>query len=270
MKVVLTILLITGSFVLHAQDNKIVKYYDTLFKTVAKENAAYYYEFADRDSFYSVTAYYYPSKKLYSKFICVDTNINSSLGLATRYYESGKLKDSIFIYPKGRMIYEYHFYENGNKKKASIYGKEWGTFDTWAFYESGKLWAHVYKKNSPDKIENDVFDEEGQSIPNYIYERPADFTGGIRGWLLYLERNLNRDLPIRNGALPGKYTVYVVFIINKDGRVTDVAAENDPGYGTKEEAERVIRNGPKWEPAVQLNNPVKYRHKQGITFVVSQ
>ncbi len=269
MKAFLTILLITGTFVLHAQDKKIVKFYDTLFKVVSKENAAYSYVYEYRDSFYYCTAYYYPSNKLYSKFVSLDPNIILSIGLATRFYESGKIKDSVYFYPQGRPIYEYHFYENGNKKKATIYGKEWGTYDTWAFYENGKLWAHVYRKNSLDVTENSVFDEDGKPMPDYIYEKPAEFPGGIRGWQLYLQRNLNRDLAARNGAPHGKYTVFVTFIINKDGRVTDVAAENDPGYGTKEEAERVIRNGPNWEPAIQLNKHLIFRQKQGITFVIS-
>jgi protein TonB len=50
--------------------------------------------------------------------------------------------------------------------------------------------------------------------------------------------------------------------------ISDVAAENDPGYGTKDEAIRVIKRGPNWKPAVQNGRNVIYRHKQGITFVV--
>ena len=102
-----------------------------------------------------------------------------------------------------------------------------------------------------------------------MYKKRAEFHGGLRAWQLYLERNLERDLPVRNRAPIGKYTVYLTFTIGTDGRVTDVAAENDPGYGTKEEAIRVVKKGPKWDPAIEFNKPVKYRHKQGITFVVS-
>jgi hypothetical protein len=269
MRLILTIVFIFSLITLNAQDKVIVKYYDTLFRVVSKENAAYYYEYEYRDSFYSCTAYYYPSNKLYSKFMTLGPGANMSVRLVSTYYESGNIKDSVFYYQQGRPTYEYHFYENGNKKKVSIYGKGFGTFETRAFYESGKLWAYVYKKNPFDKIECDAFDEAGKPMPDYIYERPAEFQGGITQWQYYIMRNLNRDIPYDKKAPKGKYTVYVTFVINKDGRVTDVAAENDPGYGTKEEAERVIRNGPKWNPAIQFNTPVIYRNKQGITFVVS-
>jgi len=103
-----------------------------------------------------------------------------------------------------------------------------------------------------------------------VVQIPAEFPGGLPAWAKYLERNLNRDLPVENGAPPGKYTVVVSFIVEKDGSISDVVAENDPGYGTKNEAVRVITRGPKWKPAVQNGRNVIYRHKQSITFMVSE
>ena len=102
-----------------------------------------------------------------------------------------------------------------------------------------------------------------------VVQIAAEFPGGLPAWSKYLERNLNRDLPVENGAPPGKYTVIVSFIVSKTGDISDVAAENDPGYGTKAEAIRVITKGPKWKPAVQNGRNVIYRHKQSITFQVS-
>ena len=103
-----------------------------------------------------------------------------------------------------------------------------------------------------------------------VVQIPAEFPGGLPAWTKYLERNLNRDVPNDNGAPPGKYTVIVSFIVSKDGSISDVTAESDPGYGTKAEAIKVIQKGPKWKPAVQNGRNVIYRHKQSITFVVSE
>ena len=99
---------------------------------------------------------------------------------------------------------------------------------------------------------------------------PAEFPGGLLGWTKFLEQNLYRDVPIKNKAPVGKYTVVVSFIVDKNGFISDVQAENDPGYGTKEEAVRVIKNGPSWKAAIQNGRNVTYRHKQSITFVVSE
>lgn len=103
-----------------------------------------------------------------------------------------------------------------------------------------------------------------------VVQIPAEFPGGLPAWTKYLERNLNRDLPVNNGAPPGKYTVVVSFIVDKNGGISEVQAENDPGYGTKEEAVRVIKKGPLWKAAVQNGRNVIYRHKQSITFQVSE
>ena len=103
-----------------------------------------------------------------------------------------------------------------------------------------------------------------------VVQIPAEFPGGTSAWTRYLERNLNRDIPSENGAPPSRYTVIVSFTVSKTGAISDVSAENDPGYGTKAEAIRVITKGPSWKPAVQNGRNVIYRHKQSITFVVSE
>jgi len=103
-----------------------------------------------------------------------------------------------------------------------------------------------------------------------VVQIPAEFPGGTSAWSRYLERNLNRDIPVENGAPPGRYTVVVAFTVSKTGAISDVAAENDPGYGTKAEAIRVITKGPAWKPAVQNGRNVIYRHKQAVTFVVAE
>jgi protein TonB len=64
--------------------------------------------------------------------------------------------------------------------------------------------------------------------------------------------------------------VYLNFIVDKSGNISEVTAENDPGYGTKEEAIRVLKKGPVWKPAVQNGRYVIYRHRQSITFQVAE
>ncbi len=81
---------------------------------------------------------------------------------------------------------------------------------------------------------------------------------------------LSLDLPVNKGAPPGKYTVVISFIVDKEGALSDIKAENDPGYGTAEEAIRMIAKGPSWIPAKQNGLKVIYRHKQSITYLVSE
>ncbi|TDO28859.1 energy transducer TonB [Sediminibacterium goheungense] len=115
------------------------------------------------------------------------------------------------------------------------------------------------------KSKENELDEDFKSV-----QIAAEFPGGIKEWQRFLERNLNSDLPTENGAPTGVYTVTVSFVVDTEGKVSDVKAENDPGYGTKDEAIRVIKRGPKWIPANQNGRPVVYRHKQMITFKVTE
>ncbi len=113
--------------------------------------------------------------------------------------------------------------------------------------------------------------EEKKEDENKIFEKveiEAAFPGGESAWRKFLERNLNPSAPVDNGAPEGTYTVYVQFVVSKDGSISDVRALTKHGYGMEEEAVRVIKRGPKWTPAIQNGRQVNAYRKQPITFLV--
>lgn len=113
--------------------------------------------------------------------------------------------------------------------------------------------------------------KQKEEEPTFItIQSEAKFPGGADAWRIYLERNLNTNMPVDNGAAAGNYTVIVSFVVDKDGNISDVQALNDPGYGTAQEAIRVIKKSKQWTPALQNGRNVTYRQKQSITFVVSE
>jgi protein TonB len=113
------------------------------------------------------------------------------------------------------------------------------------------------------KVETEDYDKEFTSV-----QIEATFPGGMPAWKRFLERNLNQNVLEENGAPPGRYTVVVSFRVDKDGTITEVKADNNPGYGTADEAVRVIKKGPKWNPAQQNGRQVIYRQRQSVTFVL--
>jgi hypothetical protein len=96
------------------------------------------------------------------------------------------------------------------------------------------------------------------------------FKGGYQVWQKYLDRNLNKDLPAKNGAPNGAYTVVIQFIVDRDGKISDVKALTNHGYGMEEEAMRMIKKGPDWVPAIQNGRNVNAYKKQPITFVIGE
>jgi protein TonB len=117
-----------------------------------------------------------------------------------------------------------------------------------------------------------VIEEKKDDDENKVFEKvevEASFKGGEKEWRRYLERNLNPNTPVENGAPAGSYTVVVQFIVDKEGKISDVRAVTNLGYGMEEEATKIIRKGPNWVPAVQNGRNVKAYRKQPITFMVS-
>ncbi len=117
---------------------------------------------------------------------------------------------------------------------------------------------------APPKVEEDIF-KEWKNV-----QIQAQFPGGPEAWQKYLSRNLRVDVPTDNGAPPANYAVVVSFLVNRDGNISEVRAENDPGFGIADEAVRVITRGPKWVPAIQNGRNVIYRQKQSIVFQVNE
>jgi protein TonB len=101
-------------------------------------------------------------------------------------------------------------------------------------------------------------------------ENEAQFPGGTAAWVRYLQKNLNANTPVDNGARSGTYQVIVKFIVSKDGSISDVQPETKHGYGMEEEALKIIKRGPKWTPALQNGRNVNAYRRQPITFVVEE
>jgi hypothetical protein len=101
-------------------------------------------------------------------------------------------------------------------------------------------------------------------------DKKPEFKNGLRAWTLFLERNLDRDLPGKNGAPKGRYMVIVSFVVDIDGSVKDIVIEYDQGYGTAQEVKRVINlTDKRWIAASLDNKPVPFRHRQNITFQIN-
>jgi hypothetical protein len=96
------------------------------------------------------------------------------------------------------------------------------------------------------------------------------FPGGPTGWQQFLSSKINYDKIVEKGGPPGRYKVDLSFIIDKDGDVRDVIALNDPGFGSKEDAMRVLLSSPRWTPAMQNGKKVIYRNRVSITYVVTE
>lgn len=91
-------------------------------------------------------------------------------------------------------------------------------------------------------------EEKAEEIFDVVETMPTP-PGGMEGWNKYLSKNLKYPTQARRMGIEG--TVYVVFVVNTDGSIQDVGILRGIGGGCDEEAMRVVRNAPKWEPGKQ-------------------
>lgn len=91
-----------------------------------------------------------------------------------------------------------------------------------------------------------------------------EFTGGAKAWSKYMERNLRYPSRAQEEGAAGK--VFVSFVVEKDGSITDVSVIKGIGFGCDEEAIKVIKKSPLWKPGKNKGVPVRVRYNMAINF----
>jgi len=109
-------------------------------------------------------------------------------------------------------------------------------------------------------------EEKADEIFDVVETMPTP-PGGMEGWNKYLSQNLKYPTQARRMGIEG--TVYVVFVVNTDGSIQDVEILRGIGGGCDEEAMRVVKAAPNWEPGKQRGRPVRVKMRLPIRFKLS-
>ena len=90
-----------------------------------------------------------------------------------------------------------------------------------------------------------------------------DFPGGIGEFYKFVGTNFNIPLDAEKNNVKGK--VYVTFIVELDGRLTNIKIIRDIGYGIGPEVVRVLGICPNWIPGKMNEKPVRVMYSLPIT-----
>ena len=113
---------------------------------------------------------------------------------------------------------------------------------------------------APEGNGNEIYNAAGvESYP--------EFPGGMAAWAKFIQRNLKYPYAAEESGAQGK--VYLNFVVEKDGSITDVNVVKGIGYGCDEEAVRVIKKSPKWKAGLQNNQAVRVRYSMPIGYVLN-
>lgn len=100
-----------------------------------------------------------------------------------------------------------------------------------------------------------------------IVEDDPEFPGGQGALMQYLQSNLKYPTMAREAGIQG--TVFVTFVVERDGSITDVRVLRGVGGGLDEEAIRVVQNMPNWTPGRQRGQAVRVQFNLPIRFVLN-
>lgn len=89
-------------------------------------------------------------------------------------------------------------------------------------------------------------------------EKMPQFQGGMPAFYAYVGKNFRYPAEARKKGIAGK--LFISFVVEKDGTLTDIKTLRDIGYGTGEEAIRLLQNSPKWEPGKKNKKPVRVQY----------
>ena len=108
---------------------------------------------------------------------------------------------------------------------------------------------------SSQETSDEVFDK--------VDETP-EFPGGMEAWANFMKDNLKYPKLAKDEGIEG--TVYIRFIVNKDGSISDAEILRGIGGGCDEEALRVINSFPNWKPGKKDGKVVKTRMTSPINY----
>lgn len=131
-----------------------------------------------------------------------------------------------------------------------------------------------YDKGTDDPTAEmpDVMPNEDQQIveekmePFLVVEQMPDFPGGESELYKFLEQNIKYPPMARESGVTGR--VFIKFVVNKDGKISDIALLRGIGAGCDEEAIRVVKKMPAWKPGKQNGMPVPVWFTLPINFIL--
>ena len=118
---------------------------------------------------------------------------------------------------------------------------------------------------TPPALPEDPIDDGEEVYP--IVEEQPEFPGGEQARMAFLRDNIRYPHLAREAGIQGM--VFITFVVERDGSISNVQVLRGIGGGCDEEAVRVVRMMPRWTPGKQLGRPVRVQFSMSIRFTLA-
>lgn len=136
--------------------------------------------------------------------------------------------------------------------------------DDYPFLSFLPLNQESIEPKSKTAIVNDTIPEDQKVF--FVVEKQAEFPGGMVALMKFIRNNQQYPADARRLGIEGK--VSVMFIIEKDGSVSNIKITSGVHASLDKEAIRIVSLFPKWIPGMQNGKPVKCQFVLPIPFPV--
>jgi len=109
-------------------------------------------------------------------------------------------------------------------------------------------------------------EKEEETKVFFIVEDMPEFPGGEMALRQYIANTIKYPAIAQENGIQGK--VYVTFVVDKDGGVSDARIARGVDPSLDKEALRVVNTLPKWKPGKQRGEPVRVSYTVPINFVL--
>jgi protein TonB len=99
-----------------------------------------------------------------------------------------------------------------------------------------------------------------------VVEKMPEFEGGEEKLREFLSKNIKYPSMAKENGISG--TVYITFVVEGDGKITDVKSLRGLGGGLTEEAIRVVKMMPNWTSGRQNGKPVRVQFTLPVKFTL--
>jgi protein TonB len=113
-------------------------------------------------------------------------------------------------------------------------------------------------------LEDGTGDVIGEEQVFLAVEQQPEFPGGESALIAYIGKNTKYPAIARENNIEGR--VFISFVVEKDGSISDVKVLRGIGGGCDEEAKRVIKSLPKFSPGKQNGRPVRVQFNVPVNF----
>ena len=100
--------------------------------------------------------------------------------------------------------------------------------------------------------------------PFTTLKNPATFPGGMTAFYKFLNKNIKYPEQAKKDKTQG--TVFVSFIVEKNGGISDIKIDRSLSAATDKEAERVLALSPKWIAGTLDGKPIRVKYSMPIRF----